>query len=72
MQSVTGDMLISEVLVSRPRAAEVFSRFGLGCPSCFAASVETVSAVAMMHDVSVSELLQELNADVEHSSEDLT
>jgi len=62
VENVTADMLISDVLASQPRAASVFGRLGLGCPSCFAASMETLSAVAAMHDVSVDELLAELNA----------
>ncbi len=70
MEAVTADTLISEVLASHPRAADVFSRFGLGCPSCFAASMETVSAVASMHDVSVERLLQELNAGAGNDSEE--
>jgi hybrid cluster-associated redox disulfide protein len=61
MDSVTGETLISDVLVSHPRAVEVFSRFGLACPGCFAASMETISAVASMHDVSIERLLMELN-----------
>ena len=70
MEAITADTLISEVLADHPDAAEVFSRFGLGCPSCFAASMETVSAVASMHDVSVESLLSELNADSGHVSEE--
>ena len=62
MDSVTGETLISDVLASHPRAVEVFTRFGLGCPGCFAAGMETISAVASMHDVPVHKLLQELNA----------
>ena len=71
MESVTGETLISDVLVSHPRAVEVFSRFGLGCPSCFAASMETISAVASMHDVALERLLEELNAETGHVSEEL-
>ena len=70
MQFVTADTLISDVLLNHPRAAEVFSRHGLACPNCLGASVETVSAVAAMHDVSVDRLLGDLNADAESLSED--
>lgn len=70
METVTGDTLISDVLVSHPRAVEVFTRFGLGCPSCFAASMETISAVASMHDVPVERLLGQLNDDAGHISEE--
>jgi hybrid cluster-associated redox disulfide protein len=59
---VTADMLISDVLVAHPGAADVFERHGLGCASCMASSMESVSAVASMHEVSVDALLADLNA----------
>ena len=62
MPWVTADTLIQDVLVKNPEAALVFDRHGLACASCFASSMETISAVASMHDVSVDELLDELNA----------
>lgn len=58
---ITADTLISEVLASHPDAAAVFTRHGLGCPSCLAAGMESVSAVALMHEVSMEVLLAELN-----------
>lgn len=61
MRPVTADMLISEVLASHPEAAIVFERHGLSCGACLAAGMETVSAVASVHDVSVSALLSEIN-----------
>ncbi len=70
MHAITADTLISEALATHPRAAEVFDRFGLGCPGCYAASMETVSAVASVHDVSVDLLLRELNADSEQLFEE--
>jgi len=57
----TVDTLIRDVLVAHPEAADIFERHGLACPSCLAAGMESVSAVASMHDVSVSALLAELN-----------
>jgi len=57
----TADTLIRDVLIAHPEAADVFERHGLACPSCLAAGMESVSAVASMHDVSVSALLAELN-----------
>lgn len=62
MPRFTEDTLISDVLAAHPQAAEVFQRLGLGCPSCIGAEMESVSAVASMHDVSLRELLDELNA----------
>jgi hybrid cluster-associated redox disulfide protein len=62
MARFTPDSLIQDVLVSRPDAAGVFERHGLACPSCLAAGMESVAAVASMHEVSVSALLAELNS----------
>ena len=62
MSEITSDTLIQDVLVSHPDAADVFERHGLACASCMASGMETVSAVASMHDVSVEALLSELNA----------
>jgi hybrid cluster-associated redox disulfide protein len=60
--TITADTLIRDVLCSVPGAAVVFERFGLGCASCMAADMESLSAVASAHDVSVSALLAELDA----------
>jgi hybrid cluster-associated redox disulfide protein len=62
MQQYSPDMLISDVLVSHPEAVAVFTRFGLGCPSCMAAEMETLRSVATMHDVPVENLLAALDA----------
>jgi hybrid cluster-associated redox disulfide protein len=61
MPGITRDTMIREVLVGYPEAADVFDRHGLACASCLASGMETVSAVAAMHDVSVEALLAELN-----------
>ena len=61
MNEFTPDTLIREVLVAHPEAADVFDRHGLACASCLSSGMESVSAVASMHDVSVSALLAELN-----------
>jgi hybrid cluster-associated redox disulfide protein len=61
MARFTPDTLIRDVLVSHPNAADGFDRHGLACPSCLASGMESVAAVATMHEVSVSALLDELN-----------
>jgi hybrid cluster-associated redox disulfide protein len=61
MAGITRDTMIREVLVSYPEAADVFDRHGLACASCLASGMESVSAVASMHEVSVDALLAELN-----------
>lgn len=61
MAQFTPDTLIRDVLVSHPDATDIFERHGLACASCVASGMESVAAVAHMHDVSVSALLAELN-----------
>ena len=56
----SNDMLIKDVLYSHPEAARVFERLGLGCSTCVGAEMETLSAVASMHGVEVSELISQL------------
>ncbi len=62
---VTPDMLISDVLTKCPGAAEVFERYDLGCGVCFAASMESLSAVAGAHGVALDELIADLNREAE-------
>lgn len=62
MAELTSDMLIRDVLNHSPATAAVFERHGLACASCMGSQLETVSAVASMHEVDVAALLMELNA----------
>jgi hybrid cluster-associated redox disulfide protein len=57
----TENTLISDVLDAYPGTTAIFESHGLGCASCLAAGMETISAVALMHDVSSDVLLDELN-----------
>jgi hybrid cluster-associated redox disulfide protein len=58
----TRDMLIRDALFMHAGASEVFVKHGLGCGHCMAAEMETLSAVASMHEISVDVLLGDLNA----------
>lgn len=58
----TSDMLIRDALLASDGAAEVFARHGLGCAHCMAAEMETLAAVASMHELSVEALIEDLNA----------
>jgi len=58
----TLDTLIKDVIAAHPEAADVFERHGLGCAHCLAASLETVSQAAAVHEVSSQALLADLNA----------
>jgi hybrid cluster-associated redox disulfide protein len=65
----TSDMLIRDVLLSDEAVPAVFERHGLGCIHCLAAEMETLAAVAAMHEIPVDVLLADLNA-LERSSGD--
>lgn len=67
METYSRDMLIRDALLLHEGAAAVFERHGLGCGHCLAAEMETLSAVAAMHDLPVDVLLADLNA-LEHDS----
>jgi len=54
--------LIKDVIASHPEAAAVFERHGLGCASCLAAGMESISEAADVHDIAVDVLLADLNA----------
>lgn len=62
MASYTRETLIRDVLVSNPDAIAVFERHGLPCAHCMASEMETLSSVAVMHDISVDALLKDLEA----------
>jgi hybrid cluster-associated redox disulfide protein len=62
MPHFTRDMVIRDALLLSEGASEVFLRHGLGCGHCMAAEMETLAAVASMHEISVDVLLADLNA----------
>lgn len=62
MELITKDTLIRDALTAHDRAAAVFERYGLGCAVCMGADMETLSSVASMHDISIGDLLHDLNA----------
>lgn len=57
---VTKDTIISEVLCRCPKAAAVFEKFNMNCKECMGASIETVLEGAMMHDIDINEMMEEL------------
>ena len=62
MAQYTRDTLIRDVLNSTERSVAVFERYGLACPMCLAADMETLGSVAGMHDIPVDGLIADLNA----------
>ena len=62
MDTFTAQTPIRDVLTQHPEATAVFENLGLGCSSCLAADMETLSSVATMHDIPLERLLTDLNA----------
>ena len=69
MAQYTRDTLIRDVLNSSEGSAAVFERYGLGCPMCLAADMETLASVATMHDIAADALIADLNALEVHDDE---
>lgn len=61
MAQYTRDTLIRDVLTSCAGSPAVFERYGLACPMCLAADMETLASVATMHDISADSLIADLN-----------
>ena len=58
---VTKDMTLNEVFAICPDAAEVLSPLGLRCHECAVARMSTVQDCALMHDLDVDSLVEQLN-----------
>ena len=62
MAGYSRDMLIRDVLTSHTGVTAVFEKHGLGCAACMGAEMETLRAVAVMHDIPVDTLIADLDA----------
>jgi len=58
----TADMTIGEVLRANPMTAEVFLKMGMHCLGCPSAQGESVGEAAMVHGLTVEEVLKQLNS----------
>ncbi|NLV75684.1 MAG: DUF1858 domain-containing protein [Tissierellia bacterium] len=59
---ITKDMLVGEVIRSKPDAIDILLNFGLGCVGCPASQMESLEEAAMVHGLDIDELLKALNA----------
>lgn len=57
---ITKDSIIADVLRECPECIEVFDRHSMPCMTCAGASTGTVSEGAMLHDVDVDVIVEEL------------
>jgi hydroxylamine reductase len=58
---ITRETLIGEVLKINPNAAEILMNKGMGCLGCPSSQSESLEQAAMVHGLSVEELLADLN-----------
>ena len=61
METITKDMLISEIIELDPELSEIFFGFGMFCISCQMASGETLEQACAVHGVDPDELIQKIN-----------
>jgi hybrid cluster-associated redox disulfide protein len=57
-------MKIEDVVQTYPETISVFSRYGVACLGCSAASYDNIEVGARVHGIDVDQLLADLNATV--------
>jgi hybrid cluster-associated redox disulfide protein len=64
---VNKDMVIGEIVSKYPQAEKVIQKhFGSGCFTCPGMKVESISFGAMMHNMNVDDIVNEINASIEN------
>lgn len=58
---INKEMTIGQVIRTKPEAAQILMRFGMGCIACPSAQAETLGEASMVHGINVEELLATLN-----------
>ncbi|MBF0330046.1 MAG: DUF1858 domain-containing protein [Nitrospirae bacterium] len=60
---VTKDTVIGDVIKDNPSATKVIEKyFGNGCFTCAGIKVESLAFGAMMHNLDVNKIVEEINA----------
>jgi len=60
MIDITRTTVIADILREHPECVEVFDRHGMPCLTCMGASTGTIEEGAMMHDVDLEKIIDEL------------
>ena len=58
---IVGSMLIADILRKYPEAAYVLMNCGMGCISCPASQMESLSEACMVHGIDADEVIKYLN-----------
>lgn len=61
MSQITKDMTIGAMLQQKPESAPVLMEIGMHCLGCPSAQAETIEEAAMVHGISIDDLLVKLN-----------
>lgn len=60
--AITKEMLLGEILRTKPEAAEVLMQMGMHCLGCPSSQMESLADACMVHGLDVDELLKKLNS----------
>ena len=58
---INGDMLIAEILRKYPESAYILMNCGMGCISCPASQMESLSDACMVHGLDADEVIKYVN-----------
>ncbi len=60
--AITGEMLIGEILKSKPEAAEILMEAGMHCLGCPSSQMESLTDACMVHGLDADAVLAKLNS----------
>ena len=61
---VRTDMIVRDVIMEHPDAAEILMRIGMGCISCPSALMENLGDACMVHGLDGEEVVKYLNQEL--------
>lgn len=60
--AITKEMLLGEILRTKPEAAEALMQMGMHCLGCPSSQMESLADACMVHGLDADELLKKLNS----------
>lgn len=63
-EPVSSDMIVRDIILAHPDAAEVLMRIGMGCITCPAALMESLGDACMVHGLDGEEVVKYLNQEL--------
>lgn len=60
--AITKEMLLGEILRTKPEVAEVLMQMGMHCLGCPSSQMESLADACMVHGLDADELLKKLNS----------